>query len=154
MVAAIELRRPSTELMVELTRWAHNKAFARAMNIPPSADAFVWYSRLLNRANSYYCSIFSDDTLIGYVGLENISKVSNSAVIVIAIGEPQYRRTGAGKTALLAFMSHISEIFRLGRVIAQIQTDNLASISFFSSAGFQRLAGPAQQNIVTYEWVF
>lgn len=51
--------------------------------------------------------------------------------------EPEYQRKGFGKKALIMFEDMVKERYKYNELIAEIVSDNAASINFFSQTGYQ-----------------
>ena len=98
-----------------------------------------WYKKRLETKDSEPFWIFTHDSKsIGYVRLENSKKFLNSLEISISIN-PKFQKKGFGQKILDLSLLSAYRIFPTKKIIATINVNNLASVSIFQKASFQRI---------------
>ena len=103
------------------------------------AEHDKWYKKRLETKDSEPFWIFTHDSKsIGYVRLENSKKFLNSLEISISIN-PKFQKKGFGQKILDLSLLSAYRIFPTKKIIATINVNNLASVSIFQKASFQRI---------------
>ena len=98
-----------------------------------------WYKKRLETKDSEPFWIFTHDSKsIGYVRLENSKKFLNSLEISISIN-PKFQKKGFGQKILDLSLLSAYRIFPTKKIIATVNVNNLASVSIFQKASFQRI---------------
>ncbi|KAL1917199.1 uncharacterized protein VTP21DRAFT_4855 [Calcarisporiella thermophila] len=64
----------------------------------------------------------------------------STAEIEIMIAEPEYRRNGHGREALLLMMAYAYHVLHVRRFQAKVSAQNEASISLFKKLGYKQIA--------------
>ena len=119
----------------------HQSSRSFSKNSLPITDAEhdKWYKKRIEAMDSEPFWIFTyDSKSIGYVRLENSKKFLNSLEISISVN-PKFQKKGFGQKILDLSLSRVLRIFPTKKIIAIINVKNLASVSIFQKASFQRI---------------
>lgn len=92
--------------------------------------------------------IFGIEYNFKYIGILCI----HDGIVGIFI-EPEYQRRGFGKKALIMFEQMVKDNYKCNELVAEIVSDNQASINLFSNLGYQykeKFDSPMNGNKVTF----
>lgn len=103
------------------------------------AEHDEWYKKRLETKDYEPFWVFTHDSKsIGYVRLENSKKFLNSLEISISI-DPEFQKKGFGQKILDLSLLRVFRTFPTKKIVASINVKNLASVSIFQKANFQRI---------------
>lgn len=144
--ARVRLTAPRAEDVHTWARWYEDSEFARLFNGRPA------YPRSLNRMQSYVdellrpadtsfpfaIRLYDDETMIGFVDLDDIHWTHGTAWLGIAIGDPANRRLGYGTEALRLVLNYGFRELNLHRVQLTVFSYNQPAIRLYERLGFVR----------------
>jgi len=97
------------------------------------------YERILRSRTARMFAIETrDGTLIGDIGVVEISWRKREAELVVRIGDIRYRGKGYGQEAINALLRHVFINTKLDRVYLRVFSDNARAIKCFLKCGFQK----------------
>lgn len=146
------MRAKQVNLRQEVTRndalmimnWMENNEVVKYLNedahvsseIKQAIDRVNMYimTHLFNREGSFFLINLSDDRPIGFLKL--IRKI-NEAEMVIVIGDQNKWGYGIGKSSIVQGLNIAFFQWRLQRVVAKIDKDNIRSLRAFERVGFR-----------------
>ena len=100
-----------------------------------------WYEKILysNIPSTYLgIELTEGDTLIGIIGLDDISFITRSARFSILIGDPGKRGKGYAKESTLAMLRFGFHDLGMNRVSLTVREDNLPALKLYEECGFTR----------------
>ena len=132
------LRRASATDAENIFAWRNNE-WTRAMSLNSDSIEWenhkFWYENTLNSANNFLLIGELDKHSIGLVRFT----VYQPGKVLASINlNPDFRGKGLGKLLLgesLKWLQH--QHGEIGQIVAEIKSENLASISIFASCGFE-----------------
>ncbi|MDF2859414.1 MAG: family N-acetyltransferase [Neobacillus sp.] len=146
------MRATKVKLKQEVTRydamvimnWMENNEVTKYLNevtnityeIKQAIDRvnMIIMTHLFNRDGSFYLINTQDNSPVGFLKL--VRRISE-AEMVIVIGEQNQWGYGLGKSSILQGLNIAFFQWRMQRVIAKINPDNVRSIKAFESSGFR-----------------
>lgn len=99
---------------------------------------FKYLNYINNHGNSYELGIFNnkDNSFIGVISLADISLENQNAEIGYWIAKKYWRKGYATEAAMLV-VEYAFEEFNLNRIYANLQKENIASLTLLTRLGFQ-----------------
>jgi RimJ/RimL family protein N-acetyltransferase len=103
-------------------------------------DIRSWYSTLLSNDKDFIRGIFlsSNDTLVGYTGICNISKVNRSGEFFIFIGDKSHWGKGIGTQVTKDILEFGFQELNLNRIMLTVSAPNNGGIRAYEKAGFKK----------------
>lgn len=99
-----------------------------------------------NESIMWGLSLKNNSTLIGTICLWNIDAKKNQAEIGYVL-HPVYEKQGIMSEAAMAIIDHGFSVMQLNTILADLETDNTASIKLLERAGFV-YEGPSEIGVV------
>ncbi len=102
-------------------------------------DIQLWYSRLLSNHSDYTMGIFlsSNDVLVGYTGICNISNINRSGEYFVFIGDKTQWGNGIGTITTKKVIKYGFEKLNLNRIMLTVSEPNIGGIRAYEKAGFK-----------------
>jgi RimJ/RimL family protein N-acetyltransferase len=93
-------------------------------------DICLWYSTLLSNSKDFSKGIFlsSNDALVGYAGICNISNTNRSGEFFIFIGDKTQWGNGIGTLATKQILAYGFEEINLNRILLTVSAPNIGGI--------------------------
>jgi RimJ/RimL family protein N-acetyltransferase len=135
----IALRPAAPDDCAMVWAWA-NDALVRASSFHPDfipwEDHQRWFRRKLDDAHCQYMIVLEDAQPVGQLRFE---ACGGSAVVHISLS-PHVRGRGVGGAALGLACPLVRVGTGVGRIVAHVKPDNVASLRMFMKAGFRHVA--------------
>jgi RimJ/RimL family protein N-acetyltransferase len=102
-------------------------------------DIRLWYSNLLSNHRDYTTGIFlsSNDVLVGYAGICNISNFNRSGEYFVFIGDKTQWGNGIGTITTQKVIEYGFEKLNLNRIMLTVSAPNIGGIRAYEKAGFK-----------------
>lgn len=102
-------------------------------------DIRSWYSTLLSNDKDFIRGIFlsSNDALLGYAGICNISNLNKSGEYFVFIGDKSQWGKGIGTITTQKVLEYGFEQLKLHRIMLTVSEPNIGGIRAYEKAGFQ-----------------
>jgi RimJ/RimL family protein N-acetyltransferase len=102
-------------------------------------DIRLWYSNLLSNHRDYTTGIFlsSNDVLVGYAGICNISNFNRSGEYFVFIGDKTQWGNGIGTITTKKVIEYGFEKLNLNRIMLTVSEPNIGGIRAYEKAGFK-----------------
>jgi RimJ/RimL family protein N-acetyltransferase len=141
----LRLAAPTPDDHVVFARWSEQDGYQRGFDDDParpvSAEAHAaWEAPFLTAPDSYLFRLrtLDDDRMIGVGALGNVQWVHRTAMLGIAIGDPEYRGRGYGSDAVALLLRYGFEALNLLKVWLTTIEFNARARRAFERAGFVR----------------
>lgn len=125
-------------------KWVKDKEVIRYslsifQNMNTDEDVSIWFDKLLLDKSTYNQAIFdkSNDKLIGYAGVCNLSKTNLAGEYFIFIGNKSYHSKGVGTFVTKEIVRHGFEKLGLNRIMLTVSEKNIGAIKAYSNANFK-----------------
>ncbi len=97
------------------------------------------YERVLrSRTARMFAIEDADGSLIGEIGLVEISWRKGEAELVVRIGDEKHRGRGYGHDAIACLLEHVFNHTKLGRVYLRVFAENTPALRCFEKCGFRK----------------
>lgn len=102
-------------------------------------DIRSWYSTLLSNSKDFSKGIFlsSNDALVGYAGICNISNTNRSGEYFVFIGDKSQWGRGIGTLTTQKVLEYGFEKLKLNRIMLTVSEPNISGIRAYEKAGLQ-----------------
>jgi RimJ/RimL family protein N-acetyltransferase len=136
----------------QFSKWSENASYLRLLDadpaVPRSPEDFAkWEESASGGDNSFLFRIrtLSDDTLIGFVGID-VNWPNQSGFVAIGIGDERYWGRGYGTDALTLLLNYGFNELSLHRIGLNVISNNVRAIALYEKLGFVREG--AQREVV------
>ncbi|MDI7246878.1 MAG: GNAT family protein [Bacillota bacterium] len=97
------------------------------------------YEKILHSRTARMFAIEADDgSLIGDIGLVEISWRKGEAELVVRIGDDRYRGRSYGQDAIACLLEYVFGHTKLGRVYLRVFEENIPAVRCFEKCGFRK----------------
>jgi RimJ/RimL family protein N-acetyltransferase len=141
----LRLSAPAPDDHALFARWSEQDGYQRGFDNDParpiSAEAHAeWERPFLQAPNSFIFRLrtLDDDRLIGVGALGDVQWVHRTAMLGLAIGDPDYRGRGYGSDAVQLLLRYAFEELNLSKVWLSTIAFNVPAQRTFERAGFVR----------------
>lgn len=94
------------------------------------------YSHVLEGAINF--GVEAHGLLIGGIEFRNVNWLNRTAEIILFIGDPAYRRHGAGTDALRVAANYAFKLLGFNRLTYTVPEDNTGAVSAYTRVGFKQ----------------
>lgn len=108
-------------------------------NMKSNDEISIWFDTLLSDKSSYNKAIVdsTNEKVIGYAGIANLSKINLSGEYFIFIGDKSYYGNGIGTFVTKEIVKKGFQELRLNRIMLTVSEKNTWAIKAYKSANFK-----------------
>ncbi|MGL5694131.1 MAG: GNAT family N-acetyltransferase [Peptostreptococcaceae bacterium] len=140
----IKLRNLNQQDKTYFFKWIKDKEVIKYslsifQNMKTEEDISTWFDKLLLDKSTYNQAIFdtSNNRLIGYAGICNLSKTNLSGEYFIFIGDKTYHGKGVGTFVTKEIVKDGFEKLNLNRIMLTASEKNIGAIKAYTKANFK-----------------
>lgn len=131
-------------------QWLSTNAGLRELiddhRVPTMQDQMNWFTRVQQPDRKFFALLtLPEQTLIGNCGFVEIDPATQSAILRITIGHPEFLGKGLGSEAVLLLVRYAFDVARWKQVTLKVLKTNPRAIRTYEKAGFKQV-GEGLQN--------